>query len=208
MNAGCLTETFFSDAIEDTRRRLQPGEMAGWSDFVPFYDMVVREAPPGSVIVEVGVFCGKSLIHLAKAAKAADKGLKVYGIDTFQGSPEFNGRVWFDNKPVHECHPATLVSECIANLTNHGVRNDVTLIIGDSAKSAELFKDAGVFAVMIDAAHDYAAVTRDIAAWRGKIAPGGYLAGDDYHDFPGVNRAVSEAFETFDVPGCYWQVQL
>ncbi len=160
MIAEAMVETFFSDAVEDTRQRLQPGEMAGWSDFVPFYDLVVEAAPPGSAIVEVGVFCGKSLIHLAKAAKAANKRLRIYGVDTFQGSPEFVGRVWFDDKPIHECHPATLVSECIANLTTHGVRNDVTLIVGDSAKSAELFADQGVFAVMIDAAHERPSTAR------------------------------------------------
>lgn len=189
---------------------LKPGEMAGWSDFVPFYDMVVEAAPPDSIIVEVGVFCGKSLIYLAQAAKRANKGLRIYGVDTFKGSPEFEGRVWFDNKPVSQCHPATIIAECVANLQAHGVRDEVTLIMSDSVKAAELFKPQEVFAVMIDAGHDYASVCNDIVAWGNKVVRGGYLAGDDWYGFPGVQQAVKECFDEKDytVPGCWWQVHM
>lgn len=189
---------------------LEPGEMAGWSAFTPFYDAVVAAAPPESTIVEVGVFCGKSLIYLAKAAKAANKGLRIFGVDTFKGSPEFAGRVWFDGKPISECHPATIIAECIANLENHGVRDDVTLIVSDSAKAADMFRQQECFAVMIDAGHDYGSVVKDIMAWSGKVVRGGYLAGDDWEGFPGVRQAVTECFAEgeYTVPGCYWQVQM
>lgn len=189
---------------------LAPEEMAGWSNFVEFYDRVVEQAPPDSIIVEVGVFCGKSLIHLAKAAKRADKGLRVYGIDTFQGSPEFEGRVWFDGKPISQCHPAVIIAECFANLKAHGVQDDATLIVSDSVKASDLFKPQEVFAVMIDAGHDYASVCNDITAWSGKVQRGGYLAGDDWYGFPGVQQAVTECFDEseYTIHGCYWQVQM
>lgn len=47
--------------------------------------------------------------------------------------------------------------------------------------------------VYIDGDHSYEAVRADIAAYSTRIAPGGFLAGHDYHDgFPGVVRAVDE----------------
>ena len=52
-------------------------------------------------------------------------------------------------------------------------------------------------------------------AWWPKVAPGGYLAGDDYdHDYPGVREGLLRAFPpgTFpDMPprgsGAMWYVQ-
>lgn len=183
-----------------------PGVVAGWGGFEEFYDRAVETAPPGSSLVEIGVFCGRTLIHLAKAARAANKGLKVYGIDTFQGSAEFADRVYFDGKPLHHCHPATLLSECVANLVTHGVLNDVTLIVGDSAASADLFYAQSVHMAFIDAAHDYVSVMRDITAWSPKIERGGWIAGDDIDTFPTVRQAVEECFGTeYESPGCWWE---
>ena len=183
-----------------------PREAAGWGGFESFYDRVVQDAPPGSSLVEVGVFCGKSLIHLAKAAKRANKGLKVYGVDTFQGSPEFDHLVRFDDKPLSKCHPGLMIGECVANLANHGVRDDVTLIVGDSAKSADLFYAQSVFMVFLDAAHDYVNVMNDIAAWSPKVERGGYLSGDDIHVFDGVKAAVEECFGfDYQSPGSWWE---
>jgi hypothetical protein len=50
--------------------------------------------------------------------------------------------------------------------------------------------------VLIDGSHDYEYVREDIEIWDARITIGGILAGDDWHpiEFPGVCRAVSEAF--------------
>src|ERR1700735_2010332 len=61
-----------------------------WSDFFPIYDEAVRTAPPGSILIEVGSFCGKSACYLAEAAKLADKQLKVCCIDLWNMYPENN----------------------------------------------------------------------------------------------------------------------
>lgn len=54
----------------------------------------------------------------------------------------------------------------------------------------------GADLIFIDACHTYEAVKADIAAWRQHLAAGGVLAGHDYcvPAFPGVRRAVDEAF--------------
>lgn len=47
--------------------------------------------------------------------------------------------------------------------------------------------------VYIDGDHSYEAVRADIAAYAGKLAAGGFLAGHDYHaGYPGVIQAVDE----------------
>jgi len=49
--------------------------------------------------------------------------------------------------------------------------------------------------VFIDAAHSYQAVRGDISAWWPAVRHGGWFGGHDYHKrFPGVIRAVDEAF--------------
>lgn len=62
-----------------------------------------------------------------------------------------------------------------------------------SPQAADLFDDCSLDFVMIDGSHQYADVVADIAAWRPKIKEGGLLAGDDFN-WPGVRRAVYEAF--------------
>lgn len=49
--------------------------------------------------------------------------------------------------------------------------------------------------IFIDAGHSYAACASDIQNYLPKLAPGGWFGGHDYHHaFPGVMRAVNEAF--------------
>lgn len=65
--------------------------------------------------------------------------------------------------------------------------------------------------VFIDALHDYESVKQDIALWWPLVREGGYLCGHDYqHRFPGVMRAVVEAFPLFKVglaPDSVWFIR-
>jgi hypothetical protein len=166
----------------------------GWFDWEEYTDRVVASAPPGSILVELGVFLGRSLSYMAKKAKEADKGLTVVGVDTFKGSPEFEGRVWIEDLPPSEWVPGRLVSDAVACLTTDGTIDDVTLIVGDSADTAKLFGDRSVWSVFIDAGHAREDVVRDVAAWTPKVMPGGTIAGHDYWIFPGVKAAVDAIF--------------
>lgn len=65
--------------------------------------------------------------------------------------------------------------------------------------------------VFIDALHDYESVKQDIALWWPLVREGGYLCGHDFnHKWPGVMRAVAEAFPLFKVglaPDSVWFVR-
>jgi len=81
------------------------------------------------------------------------------------------------------------------NVIDCGLADTIRLVISDSVAAAELFPDGSFAWVHIDARHDYASVTADIAAWAPKVKPGGWLSGDDYQPdwWPGVVRAVNDA---------------
>lgn len=182
------------------------GGIPGWYDFQPFYERAVAEAPPGATLVEVGVFCGRSLAHLARMASDSGKGLRVVGVDSFRGSPEFANLVMWEGRPFGEAPAGALISECYSQLDRADILDDVTLIVCDSTRAAELFADGSAWMVFLDGAHDEAGVAADIAAWGPKVAPGGYLAGDDLDvpGFPGVRAAVEAGLGTFDSDGATW----
>ncbi|TXI11126.1 MAG: class I SAM-dependent methyltransferase [Rhizobium sp.] len=191
------------------------GRIPGWFDYAPFWDRAVATAPPGAALVEVGVFCGKSLAHLARIAKAADRGLRVYGVDTFRGSPEHHGAA----SNLHELPPFTLASLCMEFLDAAGVLDDVTLIRAPSVTAAKVFADDSLHAVFLDADHSEGAVAADIAAWLPKLnrfktylggALTGMFGGDDYHTFPGVKAAVDRCFGPAVVAPpdrCWWELR-
>ena len=67
--------------------------------------------------------------------------------------------------------------------------------VNDSGRPRELYD-----VVFIDALHDYLSVGQDIALWWPLVREGGYLVLHDYnHKWPGVMRAVAEAFNLMDV---------
>lgn len=65
-----------------------------------------------------------------------------------------------------------------------------------TCEAADRVQPATLDFVFIDADHHYHAVADDIARWRPKLRPGGWLTGHDFNRerFPGVIQAVDEVF--------------
>ena len=74
-------------------------------------------------------------------------------------------------------------------------------------QAAPLVPDGWADFIFIDAAHSYEAVRQDIGDWLPKVKPGGSFMGHDYHpSFPGVSKAVDEAFPNIILhPGFIWE---
>lgn len=76
-----------------------------------------------------------------------------------------------------------------------------------SQKAASLIPNRCLDLVFIDVdPHDYEECSRDIKLWSPKVRLGGIISGHDYgQNYPGVIKAVAEAFDKFnlevDAPG-------
>lgn len=178
------------------------GKVPGYSIHITdLYQRFVRECADEAHIVEVGSYKGRSAACLCVEALNSGKRIKVDLVDLWAEAADI-----VRNAPI-AYEPATL-AECKANLSPvMDLMGDALRFIAcDSAKAAELYPDASLDLVMIDADHSYYGCARDIAAWWPKVKPGGKLAGHDFTpEYPGVIQAVEEAFPTgLNQIGCVW----
>lgn len=177
----------------------------GWFDFEELYKDLINLAPSHRLIIEVGVWKGKSLSFLATEAYNAHKGLKIIGIDHFQGSRN-------ELSSTHgQATKESILAIAQRNLQNLIKVNAVALMAEPSVNAAQLFKENECFAVFIDAEHTYEGVTKDLEAWYPKVQVGGIIAGHDYGnpDYPEVEQAVNDFFAkrgvwVKKVGSCFW----
>ncbi len=168
-----------------------------WKDVPGFFDsdlaykLAVNTFPEGSVFVEIGSWMGKSASCLGQLIKESQKSIKVYAVDTFEGSEEHTELI----KDIED-HSSSLLKLFKTYTSLCGVSNIVTPIQGASLDVASKFKDESIDFIFIDASHDYENVLADIIAWYPKLKPGGLIAGDDYAPcWGGVIQAVNEYFK-------------
>ncbi len=140
-------------------------------DYIPW--LVKRLPLMNAHIVEVGVWAGQSTAAWGVELKNERPGARLDLVDFFG---QVSKQTVLDNvTPVID----------VIGAVHQGLSWDM----------AAHYADGSLDAVFIDASHEYEDVARDIDAWRGKVKPGGYLAGHDYClQFPGVIRAVTERF--------------
>jgi hypothetical protein len=176
-------------------------EIAGWSEGTErVYDHVARTCDPEAVLVEVGVWFGRSIVMLAQLLKQYGKELvTVYGIDAFADSPAITPEM----RTVVEGKGGTILETVRQNLVAAEVDRQVKLVQADSADAAGRFADGEVDFVYIDADHRYQGVSRDIRAWLPKVRKGGTIAGHDF-SYPDVARAVQELLPSAVGHGSVW----
>jgi len=158
-------------------------DIPGWASFQDLYFQVVKDARDGAHFVEIGCWLGRSVALMAVEIANSGKTIRFDCVDHWLGNPELAG--------TPEMANGTLYESFLRNVAPvRGFLNPVRL---PSLKAAATYADGSLDFVMIDASHVYEDCIADIRAWLPKIRRGGTLAGDDYH-FPGVARAVGEAF--------------
>lgn len=144
-----------------------------WFSYPNLYKEFVRNTPEGGVIVEVGVWKGKSIAFLAVEAANSGKQLNIYAVDTWRGSPleDDHQNDWYVmNDKLYE-----LFLENTKPLSHI-----IKPIRKPSLEAVAEFSDKSIDRVFIDAAHDFDSVVADIKAWLPKIKSGGVLAGHDW----------------------------
>jgi len=170
----------------DTQRQHVFETMAklyGWTDFI-----------------EIGVRKGQTGLHLLAACPE----LRWLGVDpyaVYDGSAAEPG--FYDHRGENREAQYHGVMQKLAAFGDRAF-----LLREFSAGAAEKVEDRAADCVFIDADHRYEFVKQDIALWRGKVKPGGWLTGHDI-DWEPVARAVAEEFpDALRLPDMIWAVRL
>ncbi len=169
-------------------------DIPGWFQWRTGQEEAARHFPAGSRFVEVGNFLGRSLCSLAEVAARSGKRFSLVGVDTCRGSgPEGPRGKDYHRDAVAEGR-GTFAGELHRNVILCGYADVVSLIVADSIAASTFFADASLAWVHLDARHDREHLSADIAAWLPKVAPGGWLSGDDYDTvkWPDVVAVVRE----------------
>jgi hypothetical protein len=139
--------------------------------------------------LRVGAEVGTAEGRLADALLSTCPRLWLWAVDDFApGYATWMGTQWTADDQARNRAAFDAV------LRKHKPR--LTLLEKRSLEAAAWLEPASLDFVFIDADHSYEAVKADIAAWRTRLRPGGWLTGHDYDPakFPGVVAAVDEAF--------------
>lgn len=178
---------FAPDFDRDQSPSFSYARIPGWFTYPKLYEQAVNEAREGDMLVEVGVWLGRSTAFLCQRAKASDKSIKVLVVDTFSVIPE----------------GLQMVSEAVAasgsvrniferNMRLAGVWDNLELHATSSIETTKIVPDSSCSFVFIDADHGYDSVRDNIRTWRTKVRPGGILAGHDCYTFASVYDAVRD----------------
>jgi glycosyltransferase involved in cell wall biosynthesis len=176
-------------------------DFQGWASDNPLLTRAINEVRP-SVVVEIGVWKGGSVMTMAAAMKELGLDGAVIAIDTWLGAwdhwiqPE-----WFDHLSVEAGYPS-LYKTFAANICERNLENYVVPLPLDSINAAVVMRHYAIRpdVLHIDGGHDFDAVMADLRSWWPLLNPGGVLIGDDYHPsgetWPTVRQAFHEFFKT------------
>ncbi len=164
----------------------------GWftAGDIAAYQALASELPNKGVVVEIGVWQGRSLCSVASQIK--EKNLTVYAVDTFEGTPGV--------QVVHNAE-GKLQQIFEENLEHFNIRPHVTILRNTSEVAAQSFTEFADL-IFIDGEHSEEQVIKDIQSWLPRLAPDGVLAGHDY-SFVGtfVQKALPEGVTIQIIPG-------
>ena len=170
-------------------------DQQGWASSHPYLAEAIRQVPDRSVVVEIGVWKGGSVITMGKELKRLGRDQAIIAVDTWLGSHEH----WVDPElfrslRTHMGRPS-LQSTFMANIANNRLEDWVVPLPLDSVNASRVVAEmeAKISLLHVDAGHDYVSVSADLAAWYPLLQPGGVLLCDDYYDggvWPEVRRAV------------------
>ena len=198
-----LDQLFFGrDPLKGFPADRYPTDLQGWHSQHPYLTRAIAEVRP-TVVVEVGVWKGASVVTMAKEIQRLQLDAVVIAIDTWLGSSEHY--LWEKFLPDldFEFGYPRLYHKFAANICNEGLQAQVVPLPLDSINGFQLLKEKGIRpdVLHIDAGHDYMSVMADLKAWWPQLNAGGVLIGDDYFKswigkgkWPEVRQAFDEFF--------------
>lgn len=131
------------------------------------------------LVVEIGVFGGRSLLPMAMALEAV--GGVAFGIDPWSVAAALEGeeseanRDWWSKNVDLENVFTNFVQQVLAQRLTRTCR----WIRAESEAVAPMFEDASIGLLHLDSNHSELVSCRDVATWRAKVAPAGIWVLDD-----------------------------
>lgn len=165
-------------------------DLGGHFNWLSFYQKQAERIPENGITVELGVWLGRSICHLASLTKPSVTSYAVDLFDCEQDCKSMNDHV--------KAQGGSILQEFVDNAHDCGVLDKIKIIKEYSWDASKDFDDGTVDLVFIDAAHDYESVKKDIKAWLPKVKDNGVIGGHDYDaSWPGVIQAVKEEIEPY-----------
>jgi Methyltransferase domain len=191
--------------------RLYRQDQQGWGSTHPYLTDAIETLRP-SIVVEIGVWKGGSVISLASRMRDLNLDGVVIAVDTWLGAwDHWTSDEWFAHLNFSNGFPS-LYHTFAANIVGAGLQDYVLPLPLDSINAANVLRHhevRPVDVVHIDGGHDYHAVTSDLREWWPMVRPQGTLIGDDYPHWPEVRKAFDDFFMSqgrfpfeFDPPKC------
>ncbi|MBI2743539.1 MAG: class I SAM-dependent methyltransferase [Chlamydiales bacterium] len=171
-------------------------QMAGWCSpqkGTILVDMVLKTKP--KVIVEIGVYGGKSVIPMAYALKVLREG-KIYGIDPWSN---FESTQWVQNEENKHFwasvdHEA-IMQGLIQKVEQFGLQEQVVLIRNSSMEAPPI---ENIDILHIDGNHSDETSYFDVLKWVPYVNSGGWIIFDDMTWYENNKYTTARAVEWLD----------
>ena len=180
-------------------------DLQGWNSDHPVLAQAMTAFRP-RVVIDVGVWKGRSSIFLANLMQANGTDGVVISVDTFLGSTEHwtvrNHPDFFASLRARHGMPR-LYWQFLSNVVRYGCADRIVPLPQTSANAALILRALGIAAglVHIDASHEHEPVLSDARAYWQLLAPGGLLVGDDFSPaWPDVMSAAKQFAAEVDRP--------
>jgi len=164
-------------------------DIEGWFDYLDFYDFVFDKIPENGMFVEIGVWKGKSISYMAENIFKNRKEIKIFGVDTWKGSPSETYHIDEVNR-----NGGCIYSNFYKNIKEQNLLGKIFPMKMSSIEASKYFKKESLDCVFIDAEHTYESVFSDLRSWFLLVKEGGIISGHDYF-FPEVRDAVDSFFK-------------
>jgi hypothetical protein len=166
-------------------------DLQGWGGH-QFLSTVIEELRP-SLIIEVGVWKGRSAIGMADKLKELGLSTPIVCLDTWLGSQE-HFQEQFRPAMNRKAGWPRLYDQFIFNVIDTKHQDVIVPLPVSSLAGAQFLRKMKVRAdlIHVDAGHSYLEARADIEAFWPLLADDGVAIFDDYGSWEGVTRAVNE----------------
>ena len=153
-------------------------------------DLVIQEKL--EVVVEIGVFGGKSLIPMACALKANGKG-KIFGIDPWDSHASIQGAINEANKSWWEELDHQMILRGLTKKIHQFALTDQIELIQSTSEAAPLIQ--GIQMLHVDGNHSDETSYLDVTKWVPLMKSGGWIIFDDIDWYENGMNTTSRAIE-------------